>query len=42
VTWQGELNVNLFSGAEWNEGTQGHTPFADIYAVAANLRLGSP
>ncbi len=38
---QGELNPHVLAGAERNNGTQGHAPFADVYGLASNLRQGS-
>jgi hypothetical protein len=37
VIGQCELNADSFSGKERNLRAQGHTPFADIYAVASNF-----
>ena len=42
MTRQRELDVHSFSGRERHEGAQRHTSFADVYAAAANFRLGLP
>ena len=36
MIWQSELNADAFSGRKRNLRVQSHTPFADIYGVAAN------
>lgn len=38
VIWQSELNPHGLSGAERNERTHCHSPFAHVHAVAANFR----
>lgn len=41
-TGQSELHLHFFFGMEGSQGVQGHTPFANIYAVTTNFRLAAP